>query len=71
MKAKRILIMFLFSAALGAVIGGILWVFLRMMDLGIDLLWSKIPSFFDGTPWFWLYALGLGMAGGLVIGLIQ
>ena len=71
MKAKKIFIMFLFSAALGAVIGGILWVFLRVMDLGIDLLWSKIPSFFDGTPWFWLYALGLGMSGGLVIGLIQ
>ena len=50
MKAKKIFIMFLFSAALGAVIGGILWVFLRVMDLGIDLLWSKIPSFFDGTP---------------------
>ena len=71
MKAKKIFIMFLFSAALGAVIGGILWIFLRVMNLGIELLWSKIPGCFDGTPWSWLYALGLGMAGGLGIGLIQ
>lgn len=71
MKAKNIFIMFLFSALLGAVIGGVIWAFMRIMELGIELLWQRLPGYFEGADWLWLYPLFICLIGGLLIGLGQ
>ncbi len=34
----------LFCALLGAVIAGVVWVFLKLMGVGIELLWHILPE---------------------------
>lgn len=70
MKLKNSLVMFLFAAVIGAVIGGVVWGFLRVMHLGLWLLWEVIPAALTGAPAA-LWPLLLCAAGGIVIGFLQ
>lgn len=65
MKQFKTNVLFLFyTALLGAIVGLIVWAFLRAMNLGIDFLWSYLPSQFR----FPLYPLCVCTVGGLLLG---
>ena len=55
----------LYTATLGVIVGAIVWSFLKVMNLGIELLWDFIPSRIS----FPLYTLCVCTVGGLLIGL--
>ncbi|MDO4515648.1 MAG: chloride channel protein [Bacillota bacterium] len=57
----------LFCALLGAVIAGVVWVFLKLMGVGIELLWHILPERLD----FPFYTLALCLLGGLILGLYK
>ena len=57
----------LFCALLGGAIAAVVWVFLRVMGLGIDLLWHTIPEKLN----FPLYTILLCLLGGLILGLYK
>ena len=62
---KNKLLFVLYSFILGGIIGGIIWSFLKIMNLSINLFWNVIPSKID----FPLYTILLCTIGGLVIGI--
>ena len=64
-KAKNNLLFLLYTIILGVIVGVIIWGFLRVMNLGIEFLWSFLPSQFN----FPLYTLCVCTVGGLLIGL--
>ena len=57
----------LFCALLGGAIALVVWAFLRVMGLGIDLLWHTIPEKLN----FPLYTILLCLLGGLILGLYK
>ena len=63
--AKNSLIFLLYTVLLGAVVGAILWAFLRVMNLGTGLLWETLPEKVN----FPLYTVVVCLVGGLFIGL--
>ena len=63
-KLKNNALFLLYTLLLGAVVGAIVWAFLRIMGLGIDFLWGWLPSQVN----FPLYTLCLCTAGGLLAG---
>ena len=64
-KLKNNLIFLLYTVILGAIVGAIIWGFLRLMNLGIEFLWDYVPSQLS----FPLYTLCVCTVGGLLIGL--
>jgi len=64
-KLKKMVTMSLFVALLGAAIGGITWLLLFFMNLGIDLIWTVIPARLE----FLFYPVVVCALGGLLIGL--
>ena len=64
-KAKNSILFLLYTIILGAIVGAIIWAFLRVMNLCIELIWHIIPTQLD----FPLYTLCVCTAGGLLIGL--
>lgn len=60
-------IYYIFCGLSGAVIAAIVWLFLRLMNSGIELLWHTIPSNFD----FQFYPLIVCTFGGLLLGIFQ
>ena len=63
--------MFIFSASIGAIIGAVVWGFLRVMNLGIDLLWHTLPEALGGGVVATLWPILLCGVGGLIIGYFQ
>lgn len=61
------MIYYCFCGFSGAVIACIVWMFLKLMNLGIDLIWNTIPSNFD----FKYYPLIVCTIGGILIGVYQ
>ncbi len=61
------IVFILLGTAAGAVIGGIIWAFMRVMHLLIELLWDYIP----GVVHIPGYTVLLCLLGGVVIGIIQ
>lgn len=57
----------IFCAFLGAVIAAIVWLFLKIMSLGIGFVWEWLPSRLN----FPFYTLAVCVLGGAVIGLYQ
>ncbi|MGN0659702.1 MAG: chloride channel protein [Emergencia sp.] len=57
-----------FCAVLGAAAGAVLWLFLRVIALGTEILWDRIPDALD-SPWW--YPAAACTAGGLLIGLFR
>ena len=64
-RLKNNSLFLLYTLLLGAVVGTIVWAFLRIMELGIDLLWGWLPSQVN----FPLYTLCVCTAGGIITGL--
>lgn len=62
---KNSILFLLYSVILGAIVGVIIWCFLRLMNLGIAVLWEYVPSQIN----FPLYTLCVCTAGGLIVGL--
>ena len=65
MKLKNKLLFMLYSICLGAIIGIIIWSFMRLITIGIELLWVKIPNFIH-IPF---YTILLCTIGGIIIGI--
>ena len=64
-KAKNNLLFLFYTILLGAIVGAIVWAFLKVMNLGIEFLWDYVPSQIN----FPLYTLILCTVGGLLVGL--
>ena len=62
-KAKNNFLFLLYTILLGAVVGAIIWAFLKVMNLGIEFLWDYVPSKIS----FPLYTLIICTVGGLLI----
>ena len=65
LKLKKNLVMIIIVAFLGGVIGGITWLLLYLLNLGIDFVWSFLPERVDFT----FYPLVICAVGGLLVGL--
>lgn len=61
------LVYYLFCGFSGAVISAIVWLFLKLMSLGVNLIWEEIPSHFD----FPYYPMVVCTIGGVIIGIYQ
>lgn len=59
--------MWLFCIGLGAIVGIIVWIFLKIMSLGVEFIWHELPSKVN----FPLYTLIVCTTGGLIIGLLH
>ncbi len=66
-KNNNRIVFILLGAAAGAVIGGIIWAFMRVMHLLIELLWDYIPGIVHIPG----YTVLMCLLGGIVIGIIQ
>lgn len=64
-KVKNNLLFLLYTVILGSIVGAIIWVFIRIMNLGIEFIWDFVPSQLN----FPLYTLYICLFGGLFIGL--
>lgn len=64
-KFKNNVIFLFYTILLGAIVGAIVWTFLKLMNLGIEFFWDFLPSQID----FPLYTLCVCAAGGVLIGL--
>lgn len=60
----------LLSLILGFAAGTIVWGILRIMDLGIDFLWTDLPEKIGMKDSIW-YSICVCLTGGLIIGLFQ
>ncbi len=58
----------IFSLCLGAVAGAVVWMLLRIMNLGIQIVWETMPAKLENPVWYPFVACALG---GLLIGLWQ
>ena len=67
LRAKTRLLFLLYTVLLGAVVGAIIWAFLRVMNLGIGLLWETLP----GKLSFPFYTVIVCLIGGFLIGLYK
>ena len=61
------LVYYIFCGFSGAVISAIVWLFLKLMSLGINLIWEQIPSGLN----FSYYPLLVCTIGGILIGVYQ
>ncbi len=66
-KLKNSLLFLLFAFIIGSCAGLFIWIFLRLMNFFIDLLWNIIPNHIS-IP---LYTLILCTLGGLIIGFFR
>lgn len=64
-KFKNNALFLLYTIILGAIVGAIIWAFLRVMNLGIGFIWDYVPSKL-GFPF---YTVLVCTAGGLLTGL--
>ena len=69
-KTGKIILISLLSAVLGGSSGAVLWAVLKIMDLGMELLWTVIPER-AGLEHSLVYMLAVTLAGGLIMGLWQ
>lgn len=58
----------LFCAILGASSGAVLWLFLKIVQLGTEFLWEKLPETIN-APWW--YPILLCTIGGAIIGIFR
>lgn len=64
-KVKNNVLFLLYTVILGAIVGAIVWAFVRIMNLGIEFIWDFAPSHLN----FPLYTLCVCVIGGLLIGI--
>ena len=46
-KVKNNILFLFYTILLGAIVGAIIWAFLKVMNLGIEFLWDYLPSQFS------------------------
>ncbi|WP_296115439.1 chloride channel protein [uncultured Eubacterium sp.] len=56
-----------FTALTGAVIAGLVWLYLKIANVGITVIWEMIPAYIDSR----YYTILMCLAGGVVIGLFH
>lgn len=61
------LIYYLFCGFSGAFIAAVVWAFLRVMNLGVEIIWNIVPSYFD----FKFYPIIICTVGGIILGIFQ
>ncbi len=66
-NAMNNLVYYLFCGFSGAIIGGIVWLFLKLMNVGIEFIWQWIP----GKLEFEFYPLVVCTIGGILLGIFQ
>lgn len=66
-KIKNQLDLWLFCVLIGAVAGALVWVILKVMSLGMELIWTWIPGKIS-MPY---YTLIVCTAGGVIIGVFR
>ena len=64
---KKRIISLIYALIVGIVIGAIIWLFLKFVNIGIDVIWHKIPSIVS-IPF---YTLLICTIGGIIIGLLK
>lgn len=67
-KTSNTLKLILFCALLGAVSGAVLWIFLRIIHFGTELLWDRLPGMIDAPVW---YPVAVCTLGGAIIGVFR
>ena len=65
---KNLFLYVLLATALGAAAGALVWALLRIMNLGVDLIWHTIPHCVGNEV---AYTFAVCLLGGLLIGLWQ
>ena len=65
MKLKNRLLFMLYAICLGAIIGTIIWTFMKLVNIGIELLWVKLPSIIQ-VPFYTILVCTIG---GIIIGI--
>jgi len=56
-----------FAAATGALIAVFIWLYLELTNVGVTIIWDRIPSYIN----FRHYTLVMCLAGGLVVGIFH
>ena len=64
-KVKSNIMFFIYTVILGSIVGGLIWSFLKIMNLGTQFLWEYLPSQIN-IPF---YTIAVCTAGGLILGL--
>ena len=64
---KKRIISLLYALIIGIAIGIIIWLFLKIVNVSIDIIWHKIPSIVN-IPF---YTLIVCTTGGIIIGLVK
>lgn len=64
---KNSVIFMIYAVVIGAIIGLIVWSFIKVMNISIEIIWDKIPSKFN-IP---LYTIVVCTLGGLIIGILK
>ena len=67
-KINNKLKLILFCAILGSFSGAVLWLFLKIVQLGTELLWERLPEAMNSPVW---YPIAVCTAGGVVIGVFR
>lgn len=58
-KVKNAILLLLYTVLLGAIVGAIVWAFLRIMNIGINFVWKFIPGRFD-IPFYTIIVCTVG-----------
>lgn len=64
---KKSIVYILYAVVLGALVGAFVWVFLRVVSLGIKLVWEYIPSQFE-IPY---YTIAVCLIGAVIIAVLR
>ena len=59
--------MIIYTLLLGSITGIIIWLFLKVMNIGIDFLWNYIPSQLNIS----FYTIIICLIGSIIIGLFK
>ena len=62
---KNKILFMIYALCLGAIIGAIIWSFMRLMNLGIEFIWDKLPKIVQ-IPFYTILVCSIG---GLIIGI--
>ena len=65
MKFKNRILFMLYAICLGAIIGAIIWSFMKLASLGIEVIWDTIPQMIK-IPF---YTIIVCIIGGLIVGI--
>ncbi len=64
-KTKNSFLFIIYALVLGAIIGSIIWIFIKLVSLGTELIWVKIPNLIK-IP---MYTIIVCTFGGIIIGI--